>query len=424
MLRVTHIHRTYRSRLFWAWLALAVLVLPPTLDAQRSDLKRLRKGKRIELPFTLINDFIVINVLVDNVIPSRFIVDTGAENTVLLDKKMTDLLDVDYRKTYNIRGSDIETLLTAYLVTGIDLRLDNALLARDRSMLVLKDNYFNFERIIGQNVQGILGADFLMRFVLEIDYRKGVIVLHEPGKWKPSGRHARLKSAFVRNRPYVQLPVALSNGQPLRRRLLLDSGAGLTLLLHTFGDSTVNNRDLPVQTIPTYIANGLGGKLEGSVGRSRSITLGGRELQGVVTYFQPIDTTGASHLNEREGIVGNRVLKRFNLVVDYPQRAVYAKPEGKWRQRFRFDRSGLSLLAGGRELRTFNVAAVVPGSPAERAGLQIGDRVVSVNGTSATFLTLSGIIRRLEGKPGRRIRMRYKRGNEYFETEFRLEELI
>lgn len=413
---------THLRRLVWA--LVLVLAFPLLVSAQRSDLKYLKKGKRIEIPFTMVNDFIVINVLLDNVIPTRFILDTGAENTILLEKKMTDLLDIDYRRTYNVRGSDIETLLTAYLATGIDLRLADALLARDRSMLVLKENYFNFERIIGENIQGILGADFLMRFIVEIDFKKPKIVLHEPSEWKPTGRYTRIKAAFVRNRPYVQLPITLSSGRPIRRRLLLDSGAGITLLLHTFGDSTVTNLDLPVQTIPTYIANGLGGKLEGSVGRARQVGIGDKQLDGVVTYFQPIDTTGASYLNEREGILGNRILKRFNVVIDYIQEQVWFRPEGSWKQRFRFDRSGLSLLAGGRKLRTFNVAGVIPGSPADRAGLQIGDRIASVNGTSSSFLTLSAIIRRLEAKPGKKIKIKFFRNGQYQTAEFRLEELI
>lgn len=394
------------------------------LFSQRSDLKRLKRGKRIEIPFTMVNDFIVINVLLDNVLPVQFIVDTGAENTVLLEKRMSDMLEVDYRRTYNVRGADLETLLTAYLATGIDLRLGDALLARDRSMLVLKENYFNFERIIGQNIQGILGADFLMRFIVEIDYRKQKLILHDPSDFKPSPRHKKLRATFVRNRPYVQLPINISGKSPTRRRLLVDSGAGLTLLLHTFGDSTDTNIDLPVQTVPTFIANGLGGELQGSVGRARSLGIAGKELRGVVTYFQPIDTVGAEFLNEREGIIGNRLLKRFNVVIDYLNRQVLLRPQGRWRQRFRFDRSGLTILAGGRKLRTFNVASVVPDSPAGRAGLQVGDRIVSFNGLSSSFLSLSSIIRKLQGRPGRRIRIRFVRGGEYFNVEFRLEELI
>lgn len=403
---------------------LILLLISGTSWSQRSDLKRLKKGKRIEIPFSLVNDFIVINVLLDNVLPVQFIVDTGAENTVLLEKRMSDMLEVDYRRTYNVRGADLETTLTAYLATGIDLRLADALLARERSMLVLAENYFNFERIIGQNIQGILGADFLMRFIVEINYKKRILVLHEPSKFQPSNKHKKIRAAFVRNRPYLQLPIKINAAAPTRRRLLLDSGAGLTLLLHTFGDSTETNIDLPVQTVPTFIANGLGGKLEGSVGRSRSLGIGDKELQGVITYFQPIDTVGAQFLNEREGIIGNRILKRFNVVIDYLNDQVFLRPEGRWREKFRFDRSGMTLLAGGRELRTFNVASVIPDSPAGRAGLQVGDRLVSFNGTSVSFLSLASILRKLEGKPGKKIRLRYVRQGKYYATEFKLEELI
>jgi len=403
----------------------ALTLVQGTVNGQRLDLKRLGKGKTIQLPFVLENDFIVINVLLDNVMPLRFIIDTGAENTVLLEKEISDLLNVNYQRTFNVRGADVNEELTAYLATGIDLRLADALLARNRSMLVLEENYFNFERIIGSNIQGILGADFLMRFVVEINYRKGFIVLHEPGGFKPSGRHIEVPSDFVRNRAYLNLPIAVSANQPTTRKLLLDSGAGLTLLVHTFEDSTSTSIDLPSQTVPAYIGSGLGGSLEGSVGRSRSIQLADRELNGVVTYFQPLDTVGMSFLNAREGIIGNRILKRFNVVIDYVRNKVYLKPEGGiWKRRFRFDRSGMSIIAGGQNLRTYNVANIVPGSPADEAGIQVGDRIVAMNGTSVSFIGLGTILRKLEGKVGKKVKIRYERNGIYRIVEFRLRSLI
>ncbi|SER19682.1 aspartyl protease family protein [Neolewinella agarilytica] len=403
----------------------ALTLVPGWVKGQRLDLKRLGKGKTIQLPFELVNDFIVINVLLDNVMPLRFIVDTGAENTVLLEKEISDLLQVNYQRTFNIRGADVNAELTAYLATGVDLRLADALLARNRSMLVLEENYFNFQRIIGSNIQGILGADFLMRFVVEIDYRKGYITLHEPRSYKPGPRHVEVPAGFIRNRAYLNLPIAVSANEVSPRKLLLDSGAGLTLLIHTFGDSTSTATDLPALTVPTYIGNGLGGSLEGSVGRSRAVRLAGRELNGVVTYFQPLDTAGMAFLNDREGIVGNRILKRFNVVIDYIRNKVYFKPEGGyWKRRFRFDRSGMSIIAGGQNLRTYNVANIVPGSPADEAGIRVGDRIVAMNGTSVSFIGLGTLIRKLEGKVGKKIKIRYERDGKYNIVEFRLRSLI
>ncbi|MTB52140.1 PDZ domain-containing protein [Lewinella sp. W8] len=404
-------------------LLMALALVPCTSGAQRLDMKVLGKAKRIELPFILENDFIVLPVLVNNVVPLRFILDTGAENTVLLEKQVTDLLDISYRRTFEVRGADVDSVLTAYLATGVNLRIANRLLARNRSMLVLEKNYFNFERITGTNIHGILGADFLMRFSVEFDFKKNVVILHEPHKFKPSNRHVEIPATFIRNRPYLELPIRVNAQEETTRKILLDSGAGLTLLLHTFGDST--DVDLPVQTIPAYIADGLGGKLEGSVGRCREVALAGKSLTNVVSYFQPLDTTGLDFLNGREGIIGNRLMKRFNVAIDYVQEKVYFRPEGRsWKAKFRYDRSGIAIVAGGANLRTYTVSNVVKESPAGEAGVQVGDRIVGMNGTSATFLSLGNIIRKLEGKPGKRIRLRLRRQGKYVEVEFRLRDLI
>lgn len=393
------------------------------LFSQRPDLKVLGRYKRIELPFVIENDFMVISILLDNVLPLRFIIDTGAENTILLEKEITDMLNITYRRTFQVRGADIENSLTAYLATGIDLRIADRLLARNRSMLVLEENYFDFERITGTTIQGILGADFLMRFTVEFDFRRNLMILHEPVKYKPSSKHVLVPSVFIRNRAYLEVPIGVNTQKSTTRRLLLDSGAGLTLLMHTYGDST--SVDLPVQKVPAYIASGLGGSLEGSVGRSRKIELAGKELNGVVTYFQPLDTVGLEFMNDREGIMGNRILKRFNVAIDYTGQRVFFRPDRrKWKEKFQFDRSGISLIAGGPNLRTYTVASLVEESPAGRAGMKVGDRIVAVNNTSVGFLTLSGIIRRLEGKPGKKIKIRYERDGNYTIVEFKLEDLI
>jgi len=404
-------------------LSLVSLLGAGPLVAQNLDLKVLGNYKRIELPFEIENDFIVLNVLFDNVLPMRFIVDTGAENTVLLEKTITDMLEVNYQRTFQIRGADVNNPLIAYLATGIDLRIANRILAKNRSMLVLGNNYFDFKSITGTNIQGILGADFLMRFTVEFDFKRSILILHEPSDWKPSKRHKRIPAEFVRNRAYLSVPVGVNTPTTSDRKLLLDSGAGLTLLMHTFGDST--KVDLPAQTVPALIANGLGGSMSGNVGRTQNVKLAGKTLNGVITYFQPLDTTGLSFLNDREGIMGNRMLKRFNVVINYTARKVWFRPEGKrWKDKFVYDRSGISVVTGGPNLRTYTISNIIPGSPADRAGVQVGDRITNVNGKPVVFFTLDGMLGRFEGKVGRKIKLRCRRDGDYYVVRFRLEDLI
>jgi predicted aspartyl protease len=404
-------------------ICLLLLGLGGGVGAQRLDMKILGNRSQIEIPFDLENDFIVIPVLLNNLMPLRFIIDTGAENTVILDRKVTDLLDVDYRRTFEIRGADVENILTAHLATGINLRLADRLLARNRTVLVLDENYFNFERITGTNIHGIIGGDFLMRFVVEFDFRRQIMRLHDPNTFRPKRKFAEVNATFIRNRPYVNLSIGVLQNEGSPRRLLLDTGAGLSLLMHTFNDTT--DIDLPVQTVPAYIASGLGGTMEGSVGRSRSVRLGDRDLQDVVTYFQQVDTFAARFMNQREGIIGTRLLKRFELVIDYVRQKVYLRPIGrKWKRKFTYDRSGISLLAGGSNLRKYSVSSVIPDSPADRAGVRVRDRVRAINGISTSLLSLESIIRKLEGRPGKRVRLRIYRQGRLQDLTFVLEDLI
>ena len=403
--------------------ALLVLACATVVRGQRLDMTVLGKWRNIEIPFDLENDFIVIPIFLNNQIPLRFIVDTGAENTVILDRTFTDVLDINYQRTFHVRGADMKSDLTAHLAVGVSMRLADRLLARNRTVLVLEENYFNLERITGTNIHGILGADFLTRFVVDFDFRKQVMTLHDPQQFSPRKNLQEMDADFVRNRPYLNLGIGILRDSLICRRLLLDTGAGLTLLMHTSPEH--DHVDLPTQTVPANIASGLGGTLSGSVGRSRQVAVADRRLTNVITYFQDVDSSRLEVLNEREGIIGNRILQRFRIFIDYPRQKVYFRPDGrKWKQRFIYDRSGLSLLAGGENLRKFSVSNVIPGSPADEAGVQVRDRLRAINGINTSLLSLESIMRRLQGKPGRQIKLRVYRGGRLYDLTFRLRDLI
>jgi hypothetical protein len=66
------------------------------------------------------------------------------------------------------------------------------------------------------------------------------------------------------------------------------------------------------------------------------------------------------------GLLGNDLLRRFNLIVNYPQREIHLMPNTHFPEPFDYAYTGMATyyLDGN-----IVVEDIVPGSPADKAGL-------------------------------------------------------
>lgn len=391
--------------------------------SQSTDLIIRKNAPKVEIPFEYQNNFIIIKVLLNGVFPLKFIFDTGAEHTILTKREITDLLQVNYQRKFTVLGSDLKTELYAYLATGVRFQIDK-LLATNRTMLVLDDDYFRFEEFAGINVQGILGADFFRRFVVKIDYRKRQITLYDPSKFDPPSpkKYSQIPVEVHRHKPYFNAKVKLQNGLESDLKLLMDTGASLTLLLHTDTDP---NLELPPSVIRASLGMGLGGTIEGFMGRVQHFEFGDFVFDNMGTNFQEIiERSDSTYLNDRNGILGNQILSRFTVIIDYVRGKVYLSPNKEFKRKFLYDKSGLAVAGSGIDFNTFTIFYVVPGSPADEAGLKVGDEIRTLNKIPTSFLSLSDVVRKFHGKKGKKIKMKIKRGDETIQVFFRLRDLI
>ncbi|MCB0705847.1 MAG: aspartyl protease family protein [Saprospiraceae bacterium] len=380
-----------------------------------------RPFTRIDIPFEYINGFIVLEVTFNYIFPLRFILDTGAEHTILTKREYADLLGIPFEREFRIIGSDMSQDLKAYLIRNNHLQIGNLALP-SQSMVVMDEDYFRFEEYTGINIHGIIGSNIFRHFVVRIDYQRKILTLTRPIDFSPPRGFTKIPIEIFKNKAYLNAQIAFPDTNLVGLKLLVDTGAGLTLILHNGTNPEINP---PEGVISGNIGKGLGGYLEGYVGRSESVTLGPYALNGVVTNYQDLNPEmDTSALNNRNGIIGNLLLGRFTVIIDYFRSEMYLRPNKYFDEAFNYDRSGMGVIASGNRLGTFTVSSILYHSPAGEAGILPGDEILFLNGLRAKYLGLSGITRKLSRKSGKTIRVTIRRKEEKMKVRFILRDLI
>jgi hypothetical protein len=290
-------------------------------------------------------------------------------------------------------------------------------------ILVLAEDYFKFEEYAGIEVHGILSANAFSRFNIRINYQRHIITLYERATFKTPPGFTAYPIELYRNKLYINTQLEISRDSIVPVRLLLDTGAGLPLLLFSNTHSMLHP---PTSAIVSNIGMGLGGYIEGYTGRIEKLFLDPFLQQSVITYFQELDTSvvNMEYLHFRNGLLGNIILGRFQVILDYHDAKIWLKPTRHYRERFEYDRSGINVIATGESLKTYIVLGIVKGSPAEEADIRKGDEIIQVGRKRGAFLSLNGIQRTFLKKAGTKVPVTVRRDGEKIKKTIVLRDLL
>lgn len=387
---------------------------------QVPGLDLLGKKDHVEFRYELQQGFMIVEVLLENVIPLRMIFDTGAENTILFDRELADAIGASYEREILITGSDLDTVITANISRKIKLKLERCT-AVNRDIIVIKNNNFLLREKLGIDVNGIIGGSFFSNLIVHVDSGKRKIHFYRPNTFdKDLSEYNKLEVDIISSKPYLNCQVATATITPINVKLLLDTGAALPFLLHT---NTDTNLVLPQRTMLGTVGFGLSGPIRGVMGKSDFLRFGDYNYENIITSFQDIyfsNNSGRGLI--RNGILGNLLLRRFSYYIDYTKGLLYIKGGKKYNKEFDYDKSGLSVVSFGEQLRQFMISLVIDGSPAAEAGLQPGDILLRINGRSSSNLSLETITSLMSLKEGKKIKLRILREGNYLKKQFKLKD--
>jgi hypothetical protein len=400
-----------------------ILFIPYYSSAQFLNY-RINTGKSYAtIPFSMHNDFIVIAIKLDGKIPLNFILDTGAASAVVIHKEYTDFIGTIYERQVFIRGADRTQLISALLTESITIELPEVT-ASEQHILVLENNYIEFDKYSGTKIDGILGMDLFKRFIVKIDYEAELIYLFEPKNHQyNTSKYQNIPFVKDREKMYLTSKFSVSKDREYDVKWLIDSGAAMTVMLHSQeSDSTF----IPQGAVPGNIGKGLGGFIMGYLGKMNKISFGEYEFEQIIGNFHILpDSVYTPAIDSvREGILGNKILRQFHLIFDYHKSVMFARPNRYFQNIVKKDLSGISLTASGVNLNHFIIEEVYPNSPAALSGLKKGDVVNKINKRSTTLMNLQGIEKRFRNNRGKKVKLVVKRGSEKVKVEFILGEYL
>jgi predicted aspartyl protease len=340
----------------------------------------------------------------------KFLLDTGGSGSVI-DKDLAIKLGLNIENAVaSVSGNpsmEVGVVRDAAVHVG-SIQFHRQLMATPLSQL---------EEIFGCELDGILGGDFVRRYVVELDYERDLMRIYDPTGFQYEGAGTALQLSFVEGIPYVELKLALPNGKSVIGTFLVDTGGDMPALLN----KQIVDRDGLADQLPTLneTGYGLGGKTARVALRASTLSIGPFELE---RPFVGIANDPARADQKATGLIGMEVLRRFKVTFDYSRSRMYLKPGPRVGEAFVYDASGLALRARRPSFSPY-VSRVTESSPAQEAGLKPGDLLLELDGRSTPGLSLE-VIRHVLKDPGNSHTLTLSRSGKTIKTVLRTRERL
>ncbi len=345
---------------------------------------------RVDVPFEFVDGRLFVQVMLNGKGPFRMLFDAGGANA-LVPRAATEL-------GVSPTGSSQD----GALVTIDRIDLGGVVLERQRFAVV--DLSATFLRVDGlADVAGIVGYEFFKRLPIRLDYERSRATLHQPAGFKYAGTGTKVPMQFRGTVPEVKGTV---NG--IAGAFNIELGSPAFLLLNApFSEANGMAAKLGAKLEATA-ADGAASRIKVLLARAQTLTLGEVVIPRPPTALALL-ATGTQANRETAGIVGNGVLRQFNVTFDYAGAALWFEKNANYGKPPAVDRAGVWVERGESGIM---VVDVVAGGPAAKAGIKAGDVIIEVNGKPWETIALASIRAEMQAAAGTRLRVKLAVGGE------------
>lgn len=337
----------------------------------------LPQSAKTTVPFELLDNRIFIDVKINNQGPFRFLLDSGAGN--LVTPEVAGKLNLKKENSFQTSGVGEKTVEAwDATISQIDIGEVRAI---NQKFVVL--SLEEIRQAIGfKRLDGLVGFQLFNSLIAKIDYERNLLTFT-----KFSGNSLQDGETAVPFQFNGRIPQIDAEIDGFRGKLKIDTGDRSSLTLYAPFVEKNRLREKYAPKVETITGWGIGGPVRAQVTRAKKISVGKFNVENTVARL-PIVKSGAFMDASVMGSVGTGFLKRFTVTFDYSRRQLIFAKNRNFSAPDEYDRAGMWL---SQRANVFEVLDVSADSPAAKAGIKIGDKILAVNNQASDKLFLPDV---------------------------------
>jgi len=333
------------------------------------------------VPIEFIGNHIYVKTVTDGV-PGTLIFDTGAYN-LSLDSLYYQNHVFPYFDLVKYRvGGAGDAMVTIDIIRDI-VHFSVA----DTSFITRLVPIYSLKPSLGDYVDGMIGLKFFLNEVLEVNYEKEYYKTYASISEKFKDFEAAKKNGWSKihlikqdKKILIPVEVCVNDSIYFTKNFVLDLGSGNQVSINSpiaVEYDLVNN--IEDQLVFYSNHDGIGGGAVSYTFNGASIKIGDYKINDVPMSYSKNKSGGLS-VTDWAGLLGNGIYSKFNICLDFNNLDLYIQPNSSFKKPYDRYKLGFAPLYRSQTLKAWVVRGLFKDSNAEKAGLQIDDRIVKING--------------------------------------------